>query len=189
MHYVEDILSFSPSCIQEENDKKLILQLIKQYNNQLLYRESELFHLTSSGFTLNKTLDKILMVYHNIYDSWAWIGGHADGESDLLSVAMREVQEETGVITIQPLLKQPISIDILTTSGHIKNQKYVSSHLHLNISYVILADETESIRIKPDENSGVKWIEIEKMEQYVSEPEMLVVYRKVLEKVKTWQKK
>ncbi len=189
MNYVEDILNFTPSCGQEENDKKLIVQLLKQYNDKLLYRESELFHLTSSGFTLNKTLDKTLMVYHNIYHSWSWIGGHADGDNDLLSVAMKEVKEETGVVTIEPLFTQPISLDILTTSGHIKNKKYVSSHLHLNISYLVLADENEPIRMKPDENSGVKWIEIEKMEQYVTEPEMLVVYKKILEKVKIWKKK
>ena len=34
------------------------------------------------------------MVYHNIYNSWSWLGGHADGETDLLAVALREVKEE-----------------------------------------------------------------------------------------------
>ena len=189
MNYVEDILNFKPFCVQEESDKEIIVDLLEKYKDNLLYRESRLFHLTASGFTINKTMDKTLMVYHNIYDSWAWIGGHADGESDLLSVAMREVQEETGVVTVNPLSTQPVSVDILTTSGHMKRGKYVSSHLHLNISYIIVADEEEAIRIKPDENSGVKWIPIDEMEQYVSEPEMLVVYKKILERVRIWQKK
>ncbi len=189
MGYKEDILKFLPSCVQEENDKRLIVTLIEEHNNCLLNRESELFHLTSSAFTMNETLDKTLMVYHNIYDSWSWIGGHADGEADLLSVAVREVGEETGAVTVKPLLKQPISLDILTTSGHIKKGNYVSSHLHLNVSYLIIADENEPIRMKPDENSGVKWIKINEIEQYVTEPEMLVVYRKVLKKVKAWEKK
>lgn len=184
MNYVDDILNFEPSCEQEENDKKLIEALIKEYKDKLLYRECELFHLTSSGFTMNQNLDKTLMVYHNIYDSWSWIGGHADGENNLLAVALKEVQEETGVTIVNPLSEQPVSIDILTTSAHKKNGKHVSSHLHLNISYLIIADENESIRIKPDENSGVKWISVDEMEQYVTEPEMLIVYRKILERVK-----
>ena len=189
MNYVEDILNFKPFCVQEEKDKNIIVDLLKQYKDELLYRESKLFHITTSGFTMNETMDKTLMVYHNIYDSWAWIGGHADGEADLLSVAMREVQEETGVVTVNPLSLEPISIDILTTSGHIKRGEYVSSHLHLNVSYIVTADEKQQIRVKPDENSGVKWIPINEMEQYVSEPEMLVVYRKILKRVESWQKK
>lgn len=189
MNYVDDIFNFKPSCEQEESDKKLIVSLIEEYKDNLLHRESELFHLTGSSFTMNKTLDKTLMVYHNIYNSWSWIGGHADGEGDLLSVAMREVQEETGAVTMKSFSDHPISIDILTTSGHVKKGKYVSSHLHLNISYLIIADEYEPIRIKPDENSGVKWISTDEIEQYVTEPEMLIVYKKILERVKQWQKK
>ena len=44
------------------------------------------------------------MIYHNIYNSWAWPGGHADGESDLLGVAMREVMEETGIKNLKPFI-------------------------------------------------------------------------------------
>lgn len=184
MNYVEEILNFTPSCEQEENDKKLMCGLIKEYGDKLLHRESELFHVTSSSLTMNETLDKILMVYHNIYNSWSWIGGHADGESDLLSVAMREIQEETGVTTVKPAQENAISLDILTTNAHRKKGKHVSSHLHLNVSYYMIADEKEVLRIKPDENSGVKWVPVNELEQYVSEPDMFVIYKKIYQKIK-----
>ena len=132
---------------------------------------------------MNKSLDKVLMVHHNIYNSWSWIGGHADGEDDLLSVAMREIQEETGVSNMKPVQQNAISLDILTTNAHKKKGKHVSSHLHLNVSYYIIADEKEVLRIKPDENSGVKWIAVDELEQYVTEPDMMVIYKKILNKI------
>lgn len=184
MNYVEEIINFKPSCKQEENDKKLMLELINKYGDEILYRESELFHITSSSFTMNKTLDKVLMVHHNIYNSWSWIGGHADGEENLLSVSLREIQEESGVSKMKAERDKAISLDILTTNGHIKRGKYVSSHLHLNISYYIIADEDEELHIKPDENSGVKWIPVDELEVYVTEPDMLVIYKKILHKIK-----
>ena len=184
MNYAEEIINFKPSCEQEENDKKLMVELINKYGDEILYRESELFHITSSSFTMNKTLDKVLMVHHNIYNSWSWIGGHADGEENLLSVSLREIQEESGVSKMKAERDKAISLDILTTNGHIKRGKYVSSHLHLNISYYIIADEDEELHIKPDENSGVKWIPVDELEVYVTEPDMLVIYKKILHKIK-----
>ena len=71
------------------------------------------------------------MLYHNIYQSWSWSGGHADGEGDLLSVAMKEVKEESGLLSLKPLLDMPLSIEILGVQPHYKKQKYVSAHLHL----------------------------------------------------------
>ena len=60
-------------------------------------RQNEYGHFTSSAFVLNKERTKILMIYHKIYNSWAWTGGHADGDTDLLYTAIREVKEETNL--------------------------------------------------------------------------------------------
>lgn len=183
MNYIEHIEKFQPSREQEETDKRIILELIKQYEKKLLTRECEIAHITSTGFTMNEELNKVLMVYHNIYNSWAWTGGHADGETDLLAVAIREVQEETGLLHIKPYTEDIFSIDMLTTRGHKKNGFYVAPHLHLNITYLTIANEKENLRIKPDENSGVKWIDKTKIDSFVSEEEMFSVYHKILEKV------
>ena len=184
---MEDIQKFKPEWEQEEKDKELIESMIEKYKEKLLCRESELFHFTSAGLIMNETLDKTLMVYHNIYNSWSWAGGHADGERNLLSVAIREAKEETGISNVQPLSEEPVSIDILTTSSHRKKGKYISSHLHFNISYLLMADEKECIRIKPDENSAVGWIPVEHIEEYVKDKEMLFIYQKLIKKIKTEQ--
>ena len=97
------------------------------------------------------------MVYHNIYNSWSWMGGHADGETDLLSVAIREVKEEAGISNVRPVSEEIFSLESLTVDGHVKKGNYVSSHLHLNITYLLEADSEEQVSVKADENSGVMW--------------------------------
>ena len=125
------------------------------------------------------------MIYHNIYHSWSWTGGHADGETDLLAVAMREAMEETGVKTITPVSEDIFSIEILTVDGHIKRGKYVPSHLHLNVTYLLEADEAEVLHIKQDENSGVAWFTLEEALEKCSEPWMIEwIYKKLNEKLR-----
>ena len=178
---IYDIENFEPIDDQERSDKKIILDYIKKNNNVLL-RENEIAHITSSGFIMNKDLDKVLMAYHNIYKSWSWTGGHADGDSDLLNVAIKEAKEETGINDAIPLTSKIISVDILPVPSHYKKGKYVSCHLHLSIAYLLIVDENQSLKVKEDENSAVKWLNVRDLDDLVSEEDMLVVYHKIIKK-------
>ncbi|MDP4159583.1 MAG: NUDIX hydrolase, partial [Bacillota bacterium] len=128
--------------------------------------------------------DKVLMIYHNIYNSWSWIGGHADGEEDLLAVAMKELKEETGVMNVHPVSTDIFSLDILTVVGHTKRGKFVSPHLHLSVAYLIEADENDLLIVKEDENSGVRWIPIDEIITFSTEPHMQMVYKKLISKIR-----
>ena len=90
------IAAYSPFNEQEAADKELILDFL-QKNPDAFYRTNRIAHMTASAWVVNPARDRVLMVYHNIYDSWSWTGGHADGEENLAAVALREVREETGV--------------------------------------------------------------------------------------------
>ena len=182
--YIEQINKFIPTCIQEEKDKALILEMIEKEKDNILIRETKYAHLTSSGLVVNKDLSKVLMAYHNIYDSWAWTGGHVDGEEDLYEVALREVKEETSVNNLNPISEDIISLEVLSVNGHFKNNIYVSSHLHLNVTYVFVCDEKEKTKIKEDENSGIMWINVKDLEKYCTEPQMIVIYRKIISSAK-----
>ena len=180
----ENIEKFVPYNEQEEVDKKIILSYINDFDN-ILTRDNEYAHFTSSAFILNKERTKILMIYHKIYNSWAWTGGHADGDSDLLHVAIKEAKEETGIKNVTPISNNIYSLEIMTVNGHEKRGKYVGSHTHLNVAYLLEADEHEIVHIKEDENSDVKWIPIDKVveastEYWISER----VYSKIIEKMK-----
>jgi ADP-ribose pyrophosphatase len=183
MNWSESIKAYNPYNEQEEKDKEMIIKCIDTFQN-ILTRDNELAHITSSAFVINKTKDKVLMVHHNIYNSWSWTGGHADGEEDLLAVAIKEVKEETGVRNVRSVSSNIFSLDILTVLGHVKRGKYVAPHLHLSVAYLVEADENELLIIKADENSGVKWIPIEEVNTYSDEPHMQKVYSKLISKIK-----
>ncbi|NLZ82505.1 MAG: NUDIX hydrolase [Clostridiales bacterium] len=180
MEYIKAIEGYTPINEQEMQNKKVILKFIKQFSNNVLLRDNEIAHITSSGFIMNKSLDKVLLVHHNIRNVWSWTGGHADGDEDLLHVAIKEAKEETGITDIKPLSNNIASIDILSVFGHIKNNKYVNSHLHLSIAYVLVADENNELRICTEENSGVEWFPLDKFtSEYFSERD-LYLYRKLV---------
>jgi len=183
MNYIEEIKRYKPYNIQEEKDKEFILKCINDFDN-ILTRENIIVHITSSGYIVNKDFTKVLMVFHNIYNSWSWTGGHADGEEDLLKVAIKEAKEETSIKNIKPISKDIFSLDVITVEGHIRRGEYVSSHLHLSICYLLQGDEKDTLKIKEDENSGVKWIPIEEVDKYSTEEKMIKIYNKFHEKIK-----
>ena len=185
MKYIEQIKKYKPCNEQEEKDKEIMLKYINTFND-VLTRENEFGHFTASAWVLNKERTKVLMIYHNIYKSWAWTGGHADGDEDLLFTALREVKEETGIKNIKPIIDDIFSLEIICVNGHVKRGKYVGSHVHLNCTYLLEADENEEIHVKEDENSGVKWVAIDKILEVTSEPWVRErVYAKIINKMKT----
>lgn len=180
----EQIEKYIPVNAQEKKDKEFMLKTFEVFDD-VLTRDNEYLHFTSSAFVVNKNRDKVLMIYHNIYNSWGWTGGHADGEEDLLAVAIREVEEETSVKNVKVLNNgEIVAIDTLPVAGHVKRGKYVSSHTHLSVAYVFEADENDEIKIKADENSNVAWQDIEKVVELSTEPHMKPVYTKIIDKVK-----
>lgn len=165
----ENIQKYKPYNQQEEKDKQAMLKYMDTFDN-ILTRENEFAHFTASSWAVNKERTKVLMIYHNIYQSWAWTGGHSDGEADMLKVAIKELKEETGVKNVKVLNKGEIfSLEILTVDGHMKKGKYVPSHLHLNLTYLLEVEEKETLQIKEDENSGVKWVPIDEVKNVSNE--------------------
>lgn len=181
---IQAVEKFSPWNEQETKDKDLILRYLNQ-GDACFYRDNYEAHFSASGWVVNSARDKVLMAYHNIYDSWAWTGGHADGCMDLLQVAVKEAMEETGIKYAAPVSKDIFSIEILTVDGHEKKNVYVPSHLHLNVTYLLEADEHQQIRKKEDENSAVGWFFFDECLNAVNEPWMRNrIYKKLLQKMK-----
>ena len=184
MNYLKEVIErYVPYNEQEENDKEMMLKYIDTFKD-VLTRENRMCHFTASNWIVNKDRTKVLMIYHNIYKSWAWTGGHCDGDSNLLNVALKEAQEETGLKNIKVLSNGIFGIQILTVDSHIKRGKFVPSHLHLDCCFLLEADENELIRIKVDENSGVKWIDIDKAIEVTNEEKMKPIYKKLNKKLK-----
>ncbi|MDO5521156.1 MAG: NUDIX hydrolase [bacterium] len=183
MDILQQIKDFTPWNEQEAKEKELILSYMEQYEN-VFERENEMAHMTASCWLVNKERTKVLMIYHNIYNSWAWTGGHADGDRDLLHVAIKEAKEETGLVNVTPVKEDVFSLEILGVNGHVKKGKFVGTHMHLNVTYLLEADEQEEIRVKPDENSGVKWVDLHEAVELSTEPYMKGIYQKLNAKLR-----
>ena len=182
MSLLYDITNYIPANQQEAHDKAQMLQFM-QHNANYLSRENQIAHFTASMWTIKKEHTHTLMVYHNLYDSWSWIGGHADGIEDLCSVALRELQEETGVKNASLVSKEIFSLETLTVNGHVKKGMYVPSHLHFNVTYLAEADEKEELIVNEDENQAVKWWSFEDALRVPKEPWMIErIYKKLIEK-------
>ena len=182
MNLYESIKTYIPVNEQETRDKEIMLKHLKS-GVDCFTRENQVAHFTASIWTVNKERTKTLMVYHNLYDSWSWIGGHADGIEDLSAVALRELQEETGVKHAKLVSEDIFSLEILAVNGHMKKGKYVPSHLHLNVTYLAEADESEALTVKEDENSAVKWWTFEEALRVSKEPWFVEhIYKKLIEK-------
>lgn len=175
--------AYMPINDQEENDKRIMLKYIDKFDD-VLTRKNELFHFTTSAWIVNKDRTKVLMIYHRIFNSWSFIGGHADGDSNLLEVIKREIHEESGIDNIKLLDNNIFGLSIHIVKPHIKNNKYISSHLHYDIQYLFEVDEDTEFKIKPDENSAIAWLEVDSLLDKVTEEHMISIYSKLINKVK-----
>ena len=180
----EQLRTYTPWNAQEQKDLPLLLHHL-EHTPDVFLRSSETAHFTASAWVVSPDRTKVLMAYHNLYDSWAWLGGHADGETDLRSTAIREAREESGLGEVRLLSPEPLSVEILTVNGHEKKGSYVPSHLHLNVTYLLEADPDAPLQCQPEENSGVSWIPVEEIASRSSEPWFCKrIYSKLCEKVK-----
>lgn len=169
MDLLEELERYIPWNEQERRDREELLRRLRA-GEALYTRDNRSAHLTASAWVVSPDRRRVLMAYHNLYNSWAWLGGHADGERDLLSVALREAREESGLEHVRPLSERIYSLEILTVDGHEKRGEYVSSHLHLNVTYLLEADPAEPVQCKPDENSRVGWFPLAEAVAASSEP-------------------
>ena len=184
--WADEIVRFTPKDGREVREREMILSLIARDGDAVLSRKNDFAHMTASSIIVSRDRKRTLMAYHKIYNSWAWTGGHADGESDFEAIARREAQEETGIVNLRLLGNGPASLEILPVWAHVKRGKHVGSHLHLNVSYLFEADDSLPLRIAQDENSAVGWIEVDSLCQRVSEPPMIPIYERLLARANNW---
>jgi len=178
------IKNYQPKNQQEAMDKQAMLEFLA-HNPDAFDRRNLTAHFTSSAIIINKKMDKVLFIHHLIYKSWGWVGGHNDGDKDFLKVALKEAKEETGLKRIKPLLDEPVALDNIYVENHIKNGHYIGDHIHMNLTFLMVADEVDTLTIKADENSGVQWFLMDDALNHISEPRMRPIYQKIFNIVKS----
>lgn len=186
-----DILSkqihdYVPACLQEENDRLLMMSLVKNGTGLPLTENALPMHFTASSWIVSPDKKQVLLVYHSLYNTWSWSSGHADGNADLHAVAQKHAQEETGIpLLLSPLGDRPFSLDVLAVCGYdTEGGGYIPSHLHCNLTYLLIADPAQKTAA-PAKNSAVGWFDTQEALAVPSDVWMAeYVYRKLSEKVR-----
>ena len=167
---------------KEEFERLSFLQFLEAFGGFAYVRDNLVGHITVSAWIVNPKCDKVLMAFHNLYKFWAWPGGHADGNSDLSEVIIREIKEETSLQNFRLLSPSPVDLAVLGVAEHYKNGKFVPQHLHYNLTYWFTADENQVLQAKPDENSGVQWLTFAEMEKYCHNDQVFPCYQRIMKK-------
>lgn len=171
---------------EEEAERLSALQFLEAFGDKAYVRDNLVGHFSASCWIVNKERTKLLLLLHNMFKTWTWAGGHADGDKDLLHVALKEAEEETGLKNVRPVLNEPIDINVMVAHNHYKRGKFVPRHLHHNFVFLLEADEKEHIRVKEDENSGVKWIGFDELDAYCGNEFHLVYYHRIMDKIRKY---
>ncbi len=142
------------SNFQEENEyKERMLDFLDNCDNPFS-RETKEGHFTSSGFLLNSNKTKFLLMHHRKLDKWLQPGGHCDGNNDLLAVAIKEAQEESGILDIEPISRQIYDIDVHFIPSNAKEQE----HYHYDVRF-LLKTVCNDYFVKNAESHDLRWIE------------------------------
>ena len=183
MNLRQEIENYIPFNEQEKKDKEQFLRFIDTFDD-VLTRDNIFGHFSASAFLVNKKRNKMVVVYHIINDGWIYPGGHADGDDNLLSVAVREVEEETG-LKAKILDENIYAIQSAPVKGHIQSGKYVSSHIHFDVLYLMEADDRIPLKYKENESKGVKWSSFEEADNKTMCDFIRPIHKKIIEKLKS----
>jgi len=138
-------------------------------------RSLQIGHLTGSAWIVDHEQKRTLLTHHRKLNKWLQLGGHADGELDLLSVALREAREESGLSRLRVVDHAVFDVD----RHLIPARKTEPDHWHYDIRFMIEADPAEPFVVS-DESHDLAWIEIASMAEYNAEQSMLRMARKTL---------
>jgi 8-oxo-dGTP pyrophosphatase MutT (NUDIX family) len=148
-----------PFTREEVQFKQQMIEFVNQ-NPDCFERSLLIGHITGSAWIVDKSRQFTLLTHHRKLDKWFQTGGHCDGDSDVLNVAMKEAREETGLTDIQAISSNIFDIDI----HEIPERKGVPTHLHYDVRFLLEADMNEPLIIS-SESSDLAWIELSKVSQ------------------------
>lgn len=122
-------------------------------------RSLEIGHVTGSAWIVDCTRSHVLLTHHRKLDRWLQLGGHADGEADILNVALREAREESGVQEINPLLDGIFDIDVhVIPARHQEPQ-----HFHYDVRWLLEVDRGLPLVVS-SESKDLAWVALEDIE-------------------------
>lgn len=134
-------------------------------------------HITGSAWIINNDGTKVLLVNHAALHKWLQPGGHADGDENVLRVALREVNEETGLTNLTQVGTGFFDIDIHSIPA--RKDLSFPQHDHYDVRFLFQADEKEELKIS-DESTDLRWVSLLDLQNYNAEPSILRLRSKLV---------
>ena len=168
------LASYSKRFPQEMDCADRIINFVKN-NHDCFERSLSIGHITGSAWIVNRAGTHSLLTHHKKLNKWLQPGGHADGESDVMQVAKREGQEESGLVQLKPESEEIFDVDIHQIPANSAEQQ----HLHYDIRFVLRSSGAENF-IVSDESHALAWVEIAQLRDYTTETSILRMAQKWL---------
>lgn len=143
---------------QEAIFTKQITEFVQEHTD-CFERSLLIGHVTGSAWIVDKSRQFTLLTHHRKLDKWFQTGGHCDGDSDVLNVALKEAQEETGLTDIQIISPDIFDIDI----HEIPERKGIPAHLHYDVRFLLEADMNEPLTVS-SESTDLAWVAISEVQ-------------------------
>ncbi len=153
----ELVRSLEAYCTDFKEEEEFISQFLHLLQSpRCFFRDHLPGHITASAWIADENKTHALLVHHSKLDKWLQPGGHADGDENILQVAIQEVNEETGLTNLIHLTNGVFDIDI----HPIPERKDFPQHLHYDIRFAFIAARRTELKIS-DESNDLKWISLE----------------------------
>ena len=120
-------------------------------------------HLTGSAFVVDPVFGRALLMFHTKLQKWLQPGGHADGDTNLANVALREATEETGIEGLFVVVPA-IDVDI-----HRVDPPNEDAHLHLDVRFLVIAPPSAK-PVGNHESQDLRWVDEADFADYSNEP-------------------
>ena len=171
---LQRLANHQPFNQEEAQFKQQMIEFVNQ-NSDCFERTLLTGHITGSAWIVDKSRQFTLLTHHRKLDEWFQTGGHCDGDSDVLNVAMKEAREETGLTDIQAISPNIFDIDI----HEIPERKGVPTHLHYDVRFLLEADMNQPLIIS-SESSDLAWVELSKVSQLNDSQSIMRMAEKLL---------
>ena len=127
------------------------------------YRELWPAHVTGSAWVISPDRERVLMMHHRKHDQWFQPGGHADGDADILRVALKETSEETGLDSsyVKLLNDSSFDLDIHTIPAIGSDPR----HQHIDVRFLVEIDDSMPVPGN-DESHEVLWMQLHEVSRY-----------------------
>lgn len=138
-----------------------VLERFVQAHPRCFERSLEIGHITGSAWIVDLEKTHVLLTHHRKLDRWLQLGGHADGDPDILNVAWREAREESGLENIKPLSDHIYDLDVHAIPASAKEP----AHFHYDVRFLFAADRHTPLVISR-ESKDLTWVPVVDIGKY-----------------------